>query len=39
MNGLAHRRAGLVGIGLALVLSIYSARLIHLQVAKHEKYA
>ena len=39
MNGLAHRRACLVGIGLALVLSIYSARLIHLQVAKHEKYA
>ncbi len=39
MNGLAHRRAGFVCIGLALVLSIYSARLIHLQVAKHEKFA
>lgn len=39
MNSKTHRRAGLVCIGLAIVLSIYSARLIHLQVAKHEKYA
>ncbi len=34
----AHRRAGLVCIGLAVVLSIYSARLVHLQVGKHEEY-
>jgi len=33
-----HRRAGLVGIFLAVILSIYSARLVHLQVAKHEEY-
>lgn len=39
MNGLAHRRAGIVGLALALVLSIYSARLVHLQVAEHEKFA
>lgn len=39
MSAAAHRRAGLIGIALAVVLSIYSARLIHLQVAKHEEYA
>ncbi len=38
MNPAMHRRAGLVGIFLAVILSIYSARLIHLQVAKHEDY-
>lgn len=34
-----HRRAGLVCIVLALILSAYSARLVHLQVGKHEEYA
>jgi len=34
-----HRRAGFVCIVLALVLSAYSARLVHLQVGKHEEYA
>lgn len=38
MKSCTHRRAGLVGVLLAVVLSIYSARLIHLQVAKHEEY-
>ena len=38
MNQKMHRRAGLVCIGLAIVLSIYSARLIHLQVGKHQEY-
>ncbi len=33
-----HRRAGLVCMGLALVFSIYSARLVYLAVAKHEDY-
>ena len=33
-----HQRAGLVGIALALVLSIYSGRLIYLQVGKHEEF-
>jgi len=33
-----HRRAGLICIGLALLLSIYSARLVHLQVGKHREY-
>ncbi|MBE2179588.1 MAG: penicillin-binding protein 2 [Chthoniobacterales bacterium] len=39
MNGTTHRRAGLVCIALALLLSIYSGRLIHLQVGKHEEYS
>lgn len=39
MNGQAHRRAGFICVGLALVLSIYSARLIHLQVANHRQFA
>ncbi len=39
MNSGCHRRAGLVCIGLALLLSVYSARLIHLQVAKHDEYS
>ena len=34
-----HRRAGVVCIVLAVVLSIYSGRLIHLQVGKHWEYA
>lgn len=38
MNRGMHRRAGLVGIFLAVVLSIYSARLVQLQVGKHEEY-
>ena len=33
-----HQRAGLVGIVLAVVLSIYSGRLIYLQVGKHEEF-
>jgi len=33
-----HGRAGLVGIFLAVVLSIYSGRLIHLQVGKHDEF-
>lgn len=39
MNARTHRRAGIVCIGLAVLLSVYSARLIHLQVGKHEEYA
>lgn len=39
MNPKTHRRAGVVCIVLALVLSIYSGRLIYLQVGKHEQYA
>ena len=38
MSGTAHRRAGLVCILLAVVLSVYSARLVHLQVGKHREY-
>ena len=33
-----HGRAGLVGIFLAVVLSIYSGRLIYLQVGKHDEF-
>lgn len=39
MNAMVCRRAGLVCIAVALVFSIYSARLIHLQVAKHRDLA
>lgn len=39
MNASTHRRAGLVCILLALLLSLYSGRLIHLQVGKHEEYS
>ncbi len=39
MNPATHKRAGVVCIVLALVFSVYSARLIHLQVGKHEEYA
>ena len=39
MNPATHKRAGIVCIGFALVFSIYSGRLIHLQVGKHEEYA
>lgn len=38
MNNTTHKRAGIVCIGLAIILSIYSARLIHLQVGKHHEY-
>ena len=38
MSGSAHHRAGFVCIMLAVVLSIYSARLVHLQVGKHREY-
>lgn len=38
MNRHIHRRAGLVCIFLALILSIYSGRLVHLQVGMHEEY-
>ena len=38
MSGGAHRRAGFVCIMLAVLLSIYSARLVHLQVGKHREY-
>ena len=38
MSAAAHKRAGLVCILLAVVFSIYSARLVHLQVAKHKQY-
>ena len=38
MSRPTHRRALLVCIGLACVLSIYSARLIHLQVGMHHDY-
>ena len=39
MNAPICRRAGFVGIVLALVFSAYSARLIYLQVGKHEELA
>lgn len=39
MNAKTHRRAGLVCVLFALVLSVYSGRLIYLQVGKHEEYA
>jgi cell division protein FtsI (penicillin-binding protein 3)/stage V sporulation protein D (sporulation-specific penicillin-binding protein) len=39
MKTATHVRAGVVCIMLALVFSIYSARLIHLQVGKHAEYA
>lgn len=39
MNAPVCRRAGIVCIGLALLFSIYSARLVHLQVRKHEDFA
>ena len=39
MNAGMHRRAGLVCILFALIFSVYSARLIHLQVGKHEEYS
>ena len=38
MSAAAHKRAGLVCILLAVVFSIYSARLVHLQVAKHKEF-
>ena len=38
MSNVTHRRAGVICIGLAVLLSIYSARLVHLQVGKHEEY-
>jgi len=38
VNGTVHGRAGLVCIVLAVVLSVYSARLVHLQVGKHREY-
>ena len=39
MNAPVCRRAGLVCIVLAVVFSVYSARLIHLQVGRHEELA
>lgn len=39
MNFGTHKRAGVVCIAIAVVFSVYSARLIHLQVGKHEEYA
>ena len=39
MNAGMHRRAGLVCIVFALLFSVYSGRLIHLQVAKHEEFS
>ena len=39
MSSQIHRRAGAVCIVLAVILSIYSGRLIYLQVGKHEEYA
>lgn len=39
MNTGMHRRAGIVCVALALLLSLYSGRLIHLQVRKHEEYS
>ena len=39
MSSATHRRAGIVCVGLALVFSIYSGRLVHLQVGKHREYA
>lgn len=38
MTAPTHRRAGIVCIALALVFSVYSGRLIHLQVGKHLEY-
>ena len=38
MSAAAHKRAGIVCILLAVVFSIYSARLVHLQVAKHREF-
>lgn len=38
MSNATHRRAGVICIGLAILLSIYSARLVHLQVGKHREY-
>ena len=38
MSAAAHKRAGVVCILLAVIFSIYSARLIHLQVTKHQEY-
>ena len=39
MNASVHRRAGVVCIGLAVLFSIYSGRLVHLQVGMHGKYS
>lgn len=39
MSAKVHRRAGIVCIALAVLLSLYSARLVHLQVGKHEEYS
>ena len=39
MNAAMHRRAGLICIGLAVLFSIYSGRLVHLQVGMHGKYS
>lgn len=39
MNAPFCRRAGIVCIALAVLFSIYSARLIHLQVGRHEELA
>lgn len=39
MNASVCRRAGIVCVVLALVFSVYSARLIHLQVRKHEEFS
>lgn len=39
MSAKVHRRAGIVCIVLAMLLSLYSARLVHLQVGKHEEYS
>jgi cell division protein FtsI (penicillin-binding protein 3)/stage V sporulation protein D (sporulation-specific penicillin-binding protein) len=39
MNAQICRRAGFVCVVLALVFSVFSARLIHLQVGKHEELA
>lgn len=36
MNAAICRRAGIVCIGLAVIFSVFSARLIHLQVREHE---
>jgi cell division protein FtsI/penicillin-binding protein 2 len=33
-----HRRAGIICLGLAVLLSIYSGRLVHLQLGKHAEY-
>lgn len=39
MTRAMHRRACLVCVALALLFSVYSGRLIHLAVAKHEEYS